>query len=110
MVSGGFRMGAWDYLRWKHVTPLKREEGEIIGAKIVIYAGESEEYYCFITPEAYLSLREWMDFRQSSGEEITGESWLMRDLWQTTKVSGLSHHSPYPLSNKTLATFVRTHG
>lgn len=32
--------------------PLKREEGEIIGAKMVIYAGESEEYYCFITPEA----------------------------------------------------------
>lgn len=95
MVSGGFRMGAWDYLRWKHVTPLKREEGEIIGAKMVIYAGESEEYYCFITPEAYLSLREWMDFRQSSGEEITEESWLMRDLWQTTKVNIKSNSYNY---------------
>ena len=75
--------------------PLKREEGEIIGAKMVIYAGESEEYYCFITPEAYLSLREWMDFRQSSGEEITGESWLMRDLLQTTKVNKKSNSYNY---------------
>jgi hypothetical protein len=22
MASGGFRLGAWDYLRWKHVTPI----------------------------------------------------------------------------------------
>jgi hypothetical protein len=25
-----------------------------------------------------------MDFRNSYGEKITGDSWLMRDLWQTT--------------------------
>jgi hypothetical protein len=25
-----------------------------------------------------------MDYRKLHGEEITGESWLMRDLWQTT--------------------------
>ena len=62
---------------------------------MVIYAGESEEYYCLITPEAYLSLREWMDFRQSSGEEITGESWLMKELWQTTKVNKKSNSYNY---------------
>ena len=85
MVSGGFRIGAWDYLRWKHVTPLTSEEtGEIIAAKVVIYAGEPEEYFCFITPEAYNSLKNWMDYRTNAGEEITPESWLMRDLWQTT--------------------------
>ena len=39
MVSGGFRIGAWDYLKWKHITPLKNEEGEggeiKAGAKVV---------------------------------------------------------------------------
>jgi hypothetical protein len=53
MVSGGFRLGAWDYLKWKHVIPMRNKEGEIIAAKLVIYAGEPEEYYCFITPEAF---------------------------------------------------------
>jgi hypothetical protein len=27
-----------------------------------------------------------MDFRASYGEKITGESWVMRDLWQTTNI------------------------
>ena len=88
MVSGGFRIGAWDYLKWKHITPLQNEEGgEVIAAKVVIYAGEPEEYFCFITSEAYNSLKAWMDFRTNAGEEITEESWLMRDLWQTTDFS-----------------------
>jgi hypothetical protein len=28
-----------------------------------------------------------MDFRASYGEKITGESWLMCDLWQTTNIN-----------------------
>ena len=88
MVSGGFRIGAWDYLKWKHIIPLKNEENEeIIAAKTVVYAREPEEYYCFITAEAFNSLKSWIDYKSDSGEEITGESWLMRDLWQTTDLS-----------------------
>jgi len=87
MISGGFRIGSWNYLKWKHVLPLKREDGEILGAKIIIYAGEPEEYYSFITLEAYESLKTWIDYRMKAGEDITGESWIMRDLWQTTDFS-----------------------
>ena len=34
MVSSGIRLGAWDYLQWKHVIPLtnKKEGNEIIAA------------------------------------------------------------------------------
>jgi len=32
------------------------ENGKIIAARLVVYAGESEEYYTFITPEAYNEL------------------------------------------------------
>ena len=87
MASGGFRLGAWDYLRWKHVSPITNEKGEAIAAKLLVYADEPEEYYTFITPEAYSALKDWMDFRDSYGEKITGDSWLMRDLWQTTNMN-----------------------
>lgn len=86
MVSSGIRIGAWDYLQWKHVIPITNSSGEIIAAKLIVYAGDREEYYSFITPEAHSSLKEWMDFRASYGEKVTGESWLMRDIWQTTNI------------------------
>lgn len=87
MASGGFRLGSWDYLRWKHVSPITNEKGEIVAAKLLVYAEEPAEYYTFITPEAYNALKDWMDFRVSYGEKISGESWVMRDLWQTTNMN-----------------------
>ena len=45
MVSGGFRLGAWDYLKWKHVIPLKNKGDEIIAAKLIIYGAEPEYTY-----------------------------------------------------------------
>jgi hypothetical protein len=59
-------------------------EDTIIAAKIIVYAGENEQYYSFITPEAFEALEEWMEYRRTSGEDINGESWLMRTVWDTT--------------------------
>jgi hypothetical protein len=87
MASSGIRLGAWDYLRWKHLSSIANEKGEVIAAKLRVYADEPEEYYNFVTPEAYFALKDWMDFRASYGEKITGDSWLMRDLWQTTNMN-----------------------
>jgi len=86
MISSGIRLGAFDYLKWKHIIPMYNKDAEVIASKIIVYAGENDEYYSFITPEAYKSLKDWMDFRDSYGENITEESWLMRDLWQTTNI------------------------
>jgi len=87
MASSGIRLGAWDYLRWKHIIPMNNEKGDIIAAKIIVYGGDTEEYYAFITPEAYRALKEWMDFRESYGERLHIESWIMRDLWRTTNIN-----------------------
>jgi hypothetical protein len=94
MCSSGIRLGAWDYLQWKHVTPIKKKnnndkggnDDEVIAAKLIIYAGTPEPYYTFITPEAYNALKDWMDFRASYGEEISDKSWLMRDKWRTADI------------------------
>jgi len=40
MASSGIRIEAWDYLKRKHVTPIKNEKGQIIAAKIIVYVGD----------------------------------------------------------------------
>jgi hypothetical protein len=87
MISSGIRVGAWEWLKWKHIIPLyDNEEKRVIAAKIMVYDGEPEQYFSFITPEAYFSLKEWMEFREKQGEKITQESWLVRDIWNTGRI------------------------
>jgi integrase len=91
MASSGIRLGAWDYLQWGHIRPIVREEKtdlEVEAAKIIVYAGEDEEYFTFISKEAYRALKDWMKYRQSSGELIDENSWVMRDLWDTRVAQG----------------------
>jgi hypothetical protein len=87
MISSGIRIGAWEWLKWKNVIPIY-DQGKsiIIAAKIIVYDGEAEQYFSFITPEAYYSLKEWMEFREKQGEKVTKESYLMRDIWNTGKI------------------------
>lgn len=84
MCSSGMRLEAWNYLQWTHIRPVEKNGG-IVAAKVIIYAGDPEEYFSFITPEAYLELVKWMRCREEAGEIITKESWVMRDLWDTKK-------------------------
>ena len=86
MISSGIRIGAWEWLKWKNVIPIYDDKKTVIVAKIIVYDGEPDHYFSFITPEAYWSLKEWMEFREKQGEKITKESYLMRDLWNTGKI------------------------
>lgn len=93
MISSGIRIGSWDHLKWKDVEPIKikneetAEEGEqqvIVAAKLRAYDTKKARHYTsFITGEAFQALQEYMDFRASYGEQITGESWLLRDKFPT---------------------------
>ncbi len=84
MCSSGIRLGAWDYLKWSDITPVEKE-GKIVAAKMAVYSGEEDQYFTFISSEAYLELKKWMDYRRDSGEIISRDSWLMRDLWNVEK-------------------------
>ena len=81
MLSSGIRVGAWDWLKWKNIIPIEKE-GVIVAAKVIVYFGEPEQYFSFITPEAYQTLKRYMEFRELHGEKINSESWLIRDQWQ----------------------------
>ena len=88
MASSGIRLGAWDYLRWGDIRPVEIS-GKIVAAKIIVYAGEEDDqYFSFISLEALDELQNWMKYRESSGEVINDNSWLMRDLWDTRVAQG----------------------
>jgi hypothetical protein len=88
MASSGIRLGAWDYLRWGDIRPIEID-GKIVAAKIIVYSGEEDdEYFSFISLEALDELQNWMKYRESSGEVINDNSWLMRDLWDTRVPQG----------------------
>lgn len=95
LVSSGIRIGAFEELRWKHITPIHdKETNEITAAKIVVYPGDREQYYSYLTPECYHALEEWMDYRSSCGEQINKESFVMRDIWQYDDKVGIARPKP----------------
>ncbi len=104
MASSGIRLGAWDYIRWKHIQSVKRD-GNIVAAKIIVYAGDDEEYFSFITPEAYYELEGWMTYREEACEKIDGNSWLMRQLWNTKE--GHYHHGTIKEATKLKSSGVK---
>jgi hypothetical protein len=79
MASSGIRVGAWDYLGWGNILPIEKD-GKIVAARVLVYAGEEGSYVTYITPSAYRELAEWIKYREESGEIITADSWVMRDL------------------------------
>jgi hypothetical protein len=37
MISSGIRLGAWNYIQWKHIVPFADKERKIIAAKLIVY-------------------------------------------------------------------------
>jgi integrase len=95
LVSSGIRIGAFETLKWKHIIPKHDPKtNDVIAAKILVYAGDKEQYYSFLTPEAYAALKEWMTYRETCGEIITGNSIVMRDIWQVDDTEGIVNPTP----------------
>ena len=86
MASSGIRVGAWDYLRRSHITPVEKN-GEVIAARMIVYAGEDEQYVTFISSAAWQELSIWNQYRMSSGEKMNDDSWVMRNLWDSREVT-----------------------
>jgi hypothetical protein len=76
MASGGFRVGAWRWLKVGHLSV--RESG---AGALTIYKGEPEEYVTLVSPEAVEAWRRYREERELVGEKVTSESPLVRDKW-----------------------------
>ncbi|GKS67910.1 hypothetical protein YTPLAS73_14570 [Nitrosarchaeum sp.] len=50
--SAGFRLEAWDFLAWKDIVFFRNNYNSYKGAAMLIYRGDPESYWTFITPEA----------------------------------------------------------
>lgn len=51
-----------------------------------MYQGDPEQYFSFITPESFLELEKWIVYRKECGEDINGESWIMRNICDRNKI------------------------
>jgi integrase len=63
--SGGFRLGAWDYFTWKDVIFFKNKDDSYKGAALLVYRGDPESYWTFITPEACETLETYKELWKS---------------------------------------------
>ena len=63
--SGGFRVEAWDYFTWQDVIFFKNQDGTFKGAALLVYRGDPESYFTFITPEACRTLEHYREVWKS---------------------------------------------
>ena len=98
MLSSGIRVGAFDYLNWGHIEKIE-EKGQLVAGIIKVYAGTSDEYFSFITPECYEALDEYIAFRKSSREKVGNDSPLIRDLFKPDKLAKGEPHIPRRLKS-----------
>jgi hypothetical protein len=63
--SSGCRLGSWDYFTWNDVVFFKNNDGSYKGAALLVYHGDPESYYTFITPEACRALENYREVWKS---------------------------------------------
>ena len=63
--SGGFRLEAWDFFTWKDIVFFKNDDGSYKGAALLVYRGDPESYWTFITPEACQTLEHYRELWKS---------------------------------------------
>jgi integrase len=71
MASSGLRLGAIPDLKLKHLHD----------NKLTVYESSRQEYFVFLTPETSAVIEEYINYRKRSGEKITKESYLIRDIF-----------------------------
>jgi integrase len=86
LLSSGIREGAIERLRVGDYSIIS-SDGQTKAGKLVVYAGEVEQYTAFIMPEACTILEKYLDFRRQHGEIVSGTSPLFCDAFDPIAVT-----------------------
>ena len=103
--SSGVRVGAFDGLVWGNLNPITQKD-KIVAAKLVVYKGQPDESYTFVTAECYNALLQYRKLRESVGENITSSSPVIRDAWDNNRYRKQRYNDPavaIPLTAKSIA-------
>lgn len=94
MASAGLRLGSIPDIKMKHLEKIDNLY------KITVYENSNDEYYSFCTPECAIYIDEYIKYRQRNGENITSESYIIRNdfnvyepLSLRVKARGISKHT-----------------
>jgi len=102
MASTGCRIGAIPKLK---ISDLKYIE-EYKLHQIIYYIGTTDEYYSFTTPECSKYVKEYLEYRTRSGENLTNNSPLIRDTFEINDLPRIK--SPRHLTKDALVYYIRT--
>lgn len=95
LLTSGVREGSIQSLTISDWSPVYREN-KLVAGKLVVYNGDPERYFTFITPECYHAIERYLEFRRDNGEELGRNSPLFRDKFDP--VNGLSNASVEPMT------------
>ena len=97
LVSSGCRIGAIPIL---HVRDIEKS-GDVY--KITIYENDAQEYFSFITSEAWNAVQSYLQMRERYGEKLTPDSILIReqfDIRDPFAIASPKTVGPRTISNK----------
>lgn len=102
--SSGIRVGAFDGLTWRDLVPITHG-GKTLAVKLVVYHGQREQYFSFLTLECHNALLQYKRLRESIGETIIQSSPLIRDTWDNNRYRKhvTDPRIAMPLSSKSIA-------
>ncbi len=107
-ATSGIRVGAFEGMTYGDITPIQ-DPDNLIGAKILVYRGDNEQYTTFVTSECHGVIQQYINARKAAGEDITASSPLIRDAWDNNTYRKSRPKDPRiakPVTSKTIANMM----
>lgn len=89
-ASTGIRRSAIIDLKLKHLEKIPEHNMY----KVTVYEGTNEEYITFLTPEASKAVDDYLEKRKLAGENISSESYLIRNNFDRTDIKSVLKVKP----------------